>query len=202
LVELSPSAQNAITGWFVVLVVGAALLAPVAIVLGRLAGGRLGPWIAGTGIAAAAVQVIGLSRWVLFVPAISDRASDASDPTKAANARHTFHLLHIWLGKVLGETIGYALTATFTILVVVAITRTVAPRWIALLGCASAVLIATGVVIPLGVTGASVTNFVGYVAWCLWLIAMAVCLWRAPHSATGKPSVAITETDPSAVPAG
>ena len=23
------------------------------------------------------------------------------------------------------------------------------------------------------------TNFVGYVAWCLWLIAMAVTLWRS-----------------------
>ena len=28
------------------------------------------------------------------------------------------------LGKVVGETIGYALTATFTVLVVVAISRT------------------------------------------------------------------------------
>jgi hypothetical protein len=42
----------------------------------------------------------------------------------------------------------------------------------------SAALIATGVVIPLGVEAASLTNFTGYVAWCLWLIAMAVALWR------------------------
>ena len=80
---------------------------------------------------------------------------------------------------MIGETIGYALTATFTVLIVLGVTRTVAPRWMAWLGYASAALIATGVVIPLGVEAATLTNFVGYVAWCLWLIAMAVALWRS-----------------------
>ena len=62
------------------------------------------------------MQVIGLSRWVLFVPRISD---DALVPAHTADAHHTFELLHTWLGKALGETIGYALTATFTVLVVI-----------------------------------------------------------------------------------
>ena len=44
---------------------------------------RLGRWIAGVGIAAATVQVIGLSRWVLLVPGISD---DALDPAQRADA--------------------------------------------------------------------------------------------------------------------
>ena len=49
--------------------------------------------------------------------------------------------------------------------------------------------IATGVVIPI-VEGASLTNFVGYVLWCLWLIAMSVVLWRAPAAvpAAAQPS--------------
>jgi hypothetical protein len=47
-------------------------------------------------------------------------------------------------------------------------------------GYASAALIATGVVIPI-VEGASLTNFAGYVLWCLWLIAMAVALTAAPR---------------------
>ena len=55
-----------------------------------------------------------------------------------------------------------------------------APRWMTYLGYASAALIATGVFIPLGLSGLSITNFVGYVAWCVWLIAMAVVLWRSP----------------------
>ena len=72
-------------------------------------------WIAGIGIAAAAVQVVGLSRWVLLIPRVS---ADATVPAKTADAHRTFELLHTWLGKVLGETIGYALTATLTVLIV------------------------------------------------------------------------------------
>ena len=168
--------------WFLVLVVSAALLAPAGILLGRLAGGRRGRWIAGLGVAAAAVQVIGLSRWVLLVPAIS---RDATDPARTADAHRSFELVHTWLGTVVGETIGYALTAAFTVLITLAVTRAVAPRWMAYLGYASAALIATGVVIPLGVDAASLTNFAGYVAWCLWLLAMAVFLWRARSVPSG-----------------
>lgn len=168
--------HSAITGWFLVLVISAALLAPVGVLLGRIAGGTMGRWIAGVGIAAATVQVIGLSRWVVLIPGVSQ---DALVPSQTAEAQHTFEQLHFWLGTIVGETIGYALTATFTVLVVIAVTRRIAPRWMSWLGYAAAALIATGVVIPLGLSGASITNFVGYIAWCLWLIAMAVALWRA-----------------------
>jgi hypothetical protein len=183
--------QGAIIAWFLVLVISATLLAPVGVLLGRLAGGKLGRWIAGMGVAAATVQVVGLSRWVLLIPRVSD---DAIVPSRTADAHHTFELLHTWLGKALGETVGYALTATFTVLVVIAITRTIAPRWMTVVGYASAALIATGVLVPLGVDAASITNFVGYVAWCLWLIAMAVTLWRsraeAPATSFAEPSAA------------
>ena len=167
--------QGPITAWFLALVVSAALLAPIAILLGRIARNSLTPWIIGFGVAAAVVQVIGLSRWVVLVPRISD---DSLVPGRTASAEHTFGLVHTWLGTVLGETIGYALTATFTVLVVIAVTQKLAPRWMSYLGYAAAALIATGVVIPLGLSAASITNFAGYVAWCLWLIAMAVVLWR------------------------
>jgi hypothetical protein len=180
--------QGAVTAWFLVLVVSAALLAPLSVLLGRIAGPPLGRWITGVGIAAATVQVIGLARWVLLVPRVSH---DALDPARAADAHRTFELLHTWLGKALGETVGYALTATFTVLVVVAVTRTIAPRWMAAIGYVAAGLIATGVLIPLGLGGASITNFIGYVAWCLWLLGMAVALWRAPAAQVEqRPSVA------------
>ena len=171
--------QGTVTTWFLVLVVSAALMAPAGILLGRLVGGALGRWIAGVGIAAATVQVVGLQRWVTLVPGISD---DALDPARRAAAEDRFELLHTILGKVIGETIGYALTATFTILVVVALRRTVLPTWLAILGVGAAVLIATGVVIPV-VEAASLTNFAGYVAWCFWLLAVAVVLFRVPTDA-------------------
>jgi hypothetical protein len=173
--------QGAIMGWFVVLAVSAALLAPVGVLLGRDAGGRMGRWITGVGVAAAGVQVIGLSRWFLLIPRVSE---DATVPGHAAAAHRTFERLHTWLGTILGETIGYALTATFTVLVAIAVTEVLAPRWMVFLGYASAALIATGVVVPLGVDAAGLTNFAGYVAWCLWLIAMGVFLWRSPAKAS------------------
>jgi hypothetical protein len=172
------SHQTAVISWFLVLAVSAALLAPAGILLGRLAGGTLGRWIAGLGVAAATVQVVGLSRWVLLVPGVS---ADALDPTTAAQAGQTFASLHFWLGTIVGETVGYALTATFTGLVVVGVARRTAPRWVGWLGYLSAALIATGVVIPLGVGVASLTNFAGYVTWCLWLLVLAVVLWRPPR---------------------
>ncbi|MET0997386.1 MAG: DUF4386 family protein [Marmoricola sp.] len=167
--------QGSVMTWFFVLVVSSALMAPAGIWLGRLAGGTLGKWIAGVGIAAATVQVVGLQRWVTLVPGISH---DALDPAKRTSAEDRFELWHTLLGKVIGETFGYALSATFTVLVVIALRRlSVLPAWLGYVGYAAAALIATGVVIPV-VEAASLTNFAGYVAWCAWLIAVAVVLFR------------------------
>lgn len=172
--------QGEVVTWFLVLVIGAALMAPAGLFLGRLVGGTLGRWIAGVGIAAATVQVIGLQRWVTLVPGVS---RDALDPALRGDAEERFELLHTVLGKIIGETLGYALTATFTVLVVVTLSRTIMPHWMAVIGYAAAGLIATGVVIPL-VEVASLSNFAGYVAWCIWLLGVAVLLFRAPASAT------------------
>jgi hypothetical protein len=136
-------------------------------------------WIAGIGIAAATVQVVGLQRWVTLVRDISE---DALDPSKRASAEDRFQLWHTLLGTAIGETLGYALTATFTVLVVIALRRrSVLPRWLALTGYGAAALIATGVMIPL-IEAASLTNFAGYVAWCAWLLAVAVVLFRVSES--------------------
>jgi len=176
--------QGTVMGWFLVLAVSAALMAPAGIWLGQIAGGRLGRWIAGVGIAAATVQVVGLQRWVTLVPGISD---DALDPALRANAEERFELWHTVLGKAIGETLGYVLTATFTVLVVVALSRTILPRWLAIVGLVASGLIATGVVVPL-VEAASLTNFAGYVVWCAWLLAVAFLLVRATRRHLGLPN--------------
>ncbi len=171
--------QGAVTSWFLVLAVSAGLIAPAGVWLGRAAGGRLGRWIAGVGIAAATVQVVGLQRWVTLVPGIS---ADALDPALRADAERRFELWHTLLGTAIGETLGYALTATFTVLVVLALGRNVLPRWLVYVGHVAAALIATGVVVPL-VEVASLTNFAGYVVWCAWLLAVAWVLLRLPARA-------------------
>jgi hypothetical protein len=44
------------------------------------------------------------------------------------------------------------------------------------------------------VEAAGLSNFVGYIAWCLWLIALAVVLWRGPrdrrHGSTTAETIA------------
>lgn len=170
--------QGAVTTWFLVLVVSAGLMAPAGIALGRLVGGRLGRWIAVVGIGAATVQVAGLQRWVTLVP---DIAQDALDPAVRVDAEARFELWHMVLGKIVGETIGYALTAVFTVLVVQALRRTVLPRWAGIIGYTSAVLIATGIAVPL-VPAASLTNFAGYVAWCAWLLLVSWLLVRSTRT--------------------
>jgi hypothetical protein len=181
ILDLYRAHQASVMTWFGVLVLSSALMAPAGLWLGRMAGGTLGRWIAGLGIAAATVQVIGLQRWVTLVPGIS---RDALDPALRAAAEDRFELLHTVLGKAIGETLGYAFTAAFTILVVVALRRAGLPTWLAYAGFLAAALIATGIVIPL-VEPASLTNFAGYVLWCAWLVAVGAYLF---HGVRHRPS--------------
>jgi hypothetical protein len=155
--------------FFVLLALSAALLAPIALLLGRLAQNKLGAWSIGVGVAAAVVQVVGLLRWPLIVPSLAD-----------SNDVDAFETVHTVLGTVIGETCGYLLTATWTLLVISALARHLAGRWFVYLGYAAAALIAVGVLVPLDVPGADFANFVGYILWSIWMLALAYFVWRRP----------------------
>jgi hypothetical protein len=163
--------EDAVSAWFVVLACSAALLAPVAVGVGRLSRDprmRLAVWI---GVAAAAVQVIGLVRWPILVPAYA-ADGDASAFRTASDI----------LGTAIGETLGYALTAAWTALVVLTLGRAIG-RWFAVLGWTAAGLVAAGVMSPLGLPIVDEANFAGYVLYSLWLIAFGVVLLvRAPRT--------------------
>jgi hypothetical protein len=174
--------QGAVVGWFTVMAISAALFAPIAIGVGRLSTSRTMRIAVVAGVAAAVVQVIGLSRWPLLVPGYAADAA-SSDPTVAAAARDSFDTAHQILGHLIGETFGYLLTAAWTLLVLAAIGRTIAGRWFTVLGAASAVLILAGVLSPLNVPGVDLANFAGYVLWSIWLVAFAVVLVRTPTTA-------------------
>jgi Domain of unknown function (DUF4386) len=165
--------EGTIITLFIVLALSAALLAPIAILLGRLAGNELGRWSIGVGIAAAVVQVIGLLRWPLIVPFLADR-----EDTDA------FETVHTVLGTVVGETLGYLLTATWTVLIIYAWGQRLAGRWFTYLGLLAAGLIALGVLVPLDVPGTDLANFVGYIIWSIWLVAFAALIWRRSHVET------------------
>ena len=158
--------QPAVPLLFLLLAAAAALLAPIALGLARRAvNPRAARLIVALGIAAAVVQVIGLLRWPLIVPFLTDPAALST--------------LSTVLGTILGETAGYLLTAAFTLTVVRALPG---PRpTISWLGTASAALIATGILVPLHIPGADLANFAGYLLWSAWLIALAVTARATPR---------------------
>jgi hypothetical protein len=165
--------EGAVSAWFTVLAISAALLGPVAYGVGRLSAARsmrIAVWV---GIAAAVVQVVGLSRWPLLVPGYAaDGNADA------------FGTASDLLGTAIGETLGYLLTAAWTLLVVSALGRGFAGRWFSVLGTAAAALVFVGVFSPLDLPVVDTANFFGYVLWSLWLIAFGVVILRRERVAS------------------
>jgi hypothetical protein len=181
---------TAIGALFTTLAVASALLIPIALLVRRLiAPGRTRQVVVASGIAAGVVQVIGLLRWPLLVPHFADVATDpTSSAAEQADAIHLFETFHDLLGGLVGETFGYALTAIWTVAMVYGLRHRFG-RWFAPVGISSAALISTGLVEKLGVEAAGLTNFVGYIAWSLWIIAVGVALVRRPDRITAATTV-------------
>ena len=180
--------EGAVSAWFSVLALSAALLAPIAIGVGRLSRARAMRTAVWIGVAAAVVQVVGLLRWPLLVPGY---ASDAASPDAAvaSGARDAFRTASAIVGTTIGETLGYLLTATWTALVVDALGRRFAGRWFPVLGAAAAGLVLVGVLSPLDLPVVDTANFLGYVLWSIWLIAFGVAiLVRERRGATATAS--------------
>jgi Domain of unknown function (DUF4386) len=186
--------QSAVGGWFSVLALSAALLAPIAIGVGRLSSMGAMRIAVPVGIAAAAVQVVGLMRWPILVPGYASDAASGNAGVAAA-ARDSFTSASDILGTAVGETLGYLLTATWTVLVVVALGRRYAGRWFQVLGAVSAVLVLVGVLSPLGLPVIDTANFLGYILWSGWLIALAVVMLVHERRRSTSP----TSTSASAV---
>lgn len=186
--------QSAVAGWFAVLAFSAALFAPIAIGVGRLRSNRAMRIAVPVGIAAGVVQVIGLLRWPLLVPGYASDAAGA-DAVVAAAARDSFTTASDILGTAIGETLGYLLTATWTVLVIVALGRRYAGRWFQAVGGVAAALVLAGVLSPLGLPVIDTANFLGYILWCLWLIAFGLVIvvherrGAGARSATGSAAV-------------
>jgi hypothetical protein len=175
--------QSTVTLWFTVLALSAALFAPIAIGVGRLRADRTMRLAVRAGVAAAFVQAIGLLRWPLLVPFFARRAA-SSNPQTVADAESHFHNVGTILGTALGETVGYALTAAWTALVVVSLGARFAGRAFVAVGALSAVMIVAGVLSPLDLPGIDLVNFAGYVLWSGWLVWFAVRLLTSRTAST------------------
>jgi len=161
------AARGVVSAWFLLLALGAALLAPVAVGVGRLSTARAMRLAVPVGIAAATVQVVGLLRWPLLVPTFA-----------AENDVEAFATANQVLGTLVGETFGYLLTALWTGLVLVALGAGFAGRAFAALGGVAAALILMGVLSPLALPIVDLANFAGYVLWSAWLLIFAAVLVR------------------------
>jgi len=170
------ASQGVVSAWFLLLVLGAALLAPVAIGVGRLSTHRAMRLAVPVGVAAAAVQVVGLLRWPLLVPGWA-----------AENNVDAFATANQVLGNLVGETFGYLLTAAWTGLVLAALGTRFAGRLFVALGGVAAVLIFLGVFSPLQLPVVDFANFVGYVLWSVWLLIFAAVLVRRGARQPSRP---------------
>ncbi|MBL1072773.1 DUF4386 domain-containing protein [Nocardia sp. 2] len=176
--------QTGVVTWFTLLALGAALFVPIAILIGRLdnsAWMRRAVWL---GVAAGLVQVVGLLRWPLLVPALADRAAREGETSSATS---TFESLNRLLGTALGEMGGYLLTAAWTAIVAYCLLRRGFPRWFGALGAVSALAILTGLLTPLHVPATQQINFFGYILWSCWLLALAPLLLLRSRAIAGTP---------------
>ena len=164
----SAPSQGVVSAWFLLLALGAALLAPVAIGVGRLSDARAMRFAVPVGVAAAAVQVVGLLRWPLLVPgwAAAERRRRRSPPPTACWATSSARR-----SATCSPRPGPGWCSSRS-----------APRSPdACSSCSAAVaavLILAGVFSPLDLPVVDLANFVGYVLWSVWLLIFAAVLVR------------------------
>lgn len=182
------ASQLAVTVGFLALALSSAVLAPVAVGVGRLSDSRAMRWAVPVGVAAALVQVVGLLRWPLLVPGWAATAA-GDDPVAALASREAFGTANRVLGTLIGETGGYLLTAGWTGLVLVALGTAFAGRLFVALGAVAAALVLLGVLSPLDLPLVDTANFVGYVLWSGWLVVFAVVLLLRQRRRAGEPVV-------------
>lgn len=165
------SRRSVVTAAFALLVAATALLAPVALGFARRSRNQRWRLPAALGVSASVVQVIGLARWLVLVPFL--------DPAQARDVA-VFAWANRWLGAVIGESLGYLLTAAWTVALIATARREVRTPALAATGLLLALMIAAGLLVPLGVPGADQANFAGYVGWSVWLVVLAVRVNRQP----------------------
>lgn len=170
--------------WWAFMLSGVVFL-PVAVLLPSIVGsGLLASVAAAVGVLAAAVQIIGLLRWVYLVPYLARTHADAaSSPSTRESVRVVFESFHRFLGVGVGEHLGYSLTGVWTLLVGIGII--LGPAFAGWLGWV-AIIIGTGLVV-------FSTEFLGpheewgwslagkavpilYILWSLWLVVVGVML--------------------------
>ena len=171
------------TLWYVMMIASLAF-APLAVLLGRSVGGRLtrpsalGEITVVVGVLAALVQAVGFARWTFAVPYLAETYVDpTSSPATRDSVVVAFEVLHRFVGGALGEHLGFALTAVWTVCVAVLLAQVPGvPRLLPLVGVVAGAAIATGVFEVSGATWPGGPVAGGYVLFAGWLVWITVVL--------------------------
>ena len=167
--------------------VTAVLLAPLVVLLGQVLardGLEIVPVATAIGVLAAVVQFLGLARWPFLVPALARAYADpaSSQATREATTV-AFESFHRYLGIGIGESLGYLLTGTWTMLVGVAMLESSAfEAWLAWPGIVIGLFLIVGSLEFVGRFEEQGWKLAGtivpitYIAWSLWLILSGLVL--------------------------
>jgi hypothetical protein len=173
----------------------AVLFIPLAILVHRVLVREGVPYMAlatAFGVVAGVVQFLGLVRWPILVPYLSDTYLDpASSQATRDSVLVVFESFNRYAGVAVGENLGYLFTALWTGLVALAMFGSALRfrRWMGLLGAVSAGGILIGTLEPAGFAPAADIVVVGYILWSIWL-ALFGTLLLLPESIRSRSSQA------------
>jgi hypothetical protein len=152
---------------------------PIAVLTGELLGDvPFAHLSVATGLAAAIVQALGLIRWPFLVPLLARER--AKNP---ALVDLVFDVVNRYFGVAVGEHLGYALTAAWTLSVSFAVLGgTALPVWFGIIGIAIAAALLFGMLEFVGsfeehgwpLAGSVVS--IAYTAWAAWLVLAGILL--------------------------
>lgn len=130
------------------------------------------------GVLSGLTQAMGLLRWPLLVPMLATQyTAEATTTSQKEVIRMIFNTFHQYIGVVVGEHIGFLLTAIWTILVgVMMLNSSLFGAWLSLFGILSAFGILAGLLESAGWKPVGMINAISYIVWSLWLIVSGIIL--------------------------
>jgi len=162
----------------------ALLLLPIALLLRRVfvqQDGSLLTIATWFGALAAVLKLFGISRWLLLMPAL---ANGYVDPAATPATRDTIAVVYDAFNRYaggIGEIGGVMLFAgVWTVLIALVLLRTAwLPRWLGWTGVVAGLVLLAGFAEVFGVDVGSVYLTVSGFGWQIWLLALAVVLFRS-----------------------
>lgn len=144
-------------------------------------------WATSIGTIGLTLQMIGLLRWALVVPVLSETYINGSNAVRES-IELNFKILNQYLGVALGEHLGQLFTIIWTILFAKSLLKLkLVPKWFALFAyVASAIyFLAQAELIETVIPNSPLipfTGFLGSTLWIIWLFILGVKLARGSIS--------------------